>query len=447
MSPRIDRALRRLRQDLRPVLDEAGVVDLCRRVGHRWRRDAVLSPFATLLWFLLQVLHGNIALAHVALKARRAFSAAAYCQARARLPLAFFRAALRAAAFALEPRTDAEGRWHGLRTFLVDGSSFSMPDTPALQARFGQPGGQAPGCGFPVAKVLALFHAGTGMLLDVLAAPLRSHEMARVGRVTPELGPGDVLVGDRGFCSFAHLARLAGRGAHAVFRIHQKQLVDFTPGRPHAGPGEAGRPRSRWLRSLGPLDQLVEWARPASRPAWMTAAEFEALPEVLSVRELRYRVGRRGFRVREVTLATTLLDPAAYPAEDLAELYGMRWRVELYLRDMKQGMRMDVLRCTTPDGVEKELMAYAIAYNLVRLAMGEAGRRQGVAPDRISFVDALRWLMEARPGEVMPRLVVNPAREGRYEPRVRKRRPKQYPLMKKPRAVLRKQLADMDIAA
>ena len=93
------------------------------------------------------------------------------------MPLAVFRAVLRFVIRALVPATEDAGRWHGHRTFLIDGSSFSMPDTPELQRHFGQPGGQAPGCGFPVAKILALFHAGTGMLLDVIAAPLRSHEM------------------------------------------------------------------------------------------------------------------------------------------------------------------------------------------------------------------------------------------------------------------------------
>jgi hypothetical protein len=451
MSRPIDSALRRLRQDLRPYLDEADVADLCKSLGHRWRRDARLSPYATLLWFVIQVLHGNTALTHITLKARRAFSESAYCQARARLPLAVVRAALRFVIRALVPRTEAEGRWRGHRTFLVDGSSFSMPDAPELQRHFGQPGNQAAGCGFPVAKLLALFHAGTGLLLDVVAAPLRTHDMSQVDGVHPTLQPGDVLVGDRGFCSFPHLALLLGRGVHAVFRVHQKPLVDFTPGRPHTAPRDtkapAGRPRSRWLRGLGACDQVVEWLKPAARPAWMTAEQFARLPEAIAVRELRYEVGRRGFRTRRVTLVTTLLDAAAYPAEALAELYGTRWRVEGYLRDLKQTMKMDALRCRTVDGVLKELMVYGVVYNLVRLAMGDAARRQRVAVDRISFVDALRWLLEARPGEGMPRLVVNPSRPGRFEPRVRKRRPKEFPVMKEPRRELRKALAEKDIAA
>ena len=319
-----------------------------------------------------------------------------------------------------------------------------MPDTRELQERFGQPGAQASGCGFPVAKILALFHAGTGVLLKVMVTPLRSHEMASVGGVHPALGAGDVLVGDRGFCSFAHLAMLARDGVQAVFRMHQRQIVDFTPGRPHALPGakrrSKGLPRSRRLRGLGVLDQVVEWFKPEDRPEWMTAEEYEALPATLAVRELRYEVGRPGFRTRTVTLVTTLLDAEAYPLDALAGLYGARWRVELNLRHLKTAMKMDVLKCKTVEGVLKELTVYAIVYNLVRVVMVEAARRQGVDVERVSFVDAMRWLAQARPGEDLPELVVNPERPGRYEPRVRKRRPKQYPLMTKPRSELRNAL-------
>jgi len=450
MRQRIDTALRRLKQDLNPHLDETAVNVLCKELDHRWRRDALLTPFTTILWFVIQVLHGNTALTHITLKARRIFTESAYCQARARLPLALFRALLQFVIRALVPHTELEGRWRGHRTFLVDGSSFSMPDEPELQRHFGQPGGQAPGCGFPVAKILALFHSGTGLLLDVIAAPLRTHDMGQVDGVHPTLKPGDVLVGDRGFCSFPHLALLLGRGVHAVLRIHQKQIVDFTPDRPHASrshkSGSVGRPHSRWLRALGALDQVVEWLKPRSRPTWMTAEQFAELPETITVRELRYKVSQRGFRTRHVTLVTTLLDAEAYPLEALAELYGTRWRVEQYLRDLKHTLKMDVLRCKRVEGVLKELMVYGIVYNLVRLVMGVAARRQRVAVDRISFIDALRWLLEAKPGEAMPRLVVNPSRPGRFEPRVRKRRPKEYPVMKKPRRELRKHLSEKEMA-
>jgi hypothetical protein len=450
MHRRISTALNALRQDLAAKLGSDFIHAACRAAGHTWCDSCLLTPAAIIHWFLIQVIQGNTALTHVSLLAGRAFSASAFCQARRRLPLAVFRTVLRELVKALVPDTEAIGRWRGHRTFLVDGSSFSMSDTPELQAYFGQPSNQAKGCGFPVAHLLVLFHAGTGLLLEVLAAPLRSHDMSGIGGILSLLAAGDVLVADRGFCSFAHLALLLAQGTHGVFRLHQKQIVDFTPGRAHARSGKRsakGMPRSRWIRAYGLMDQVVEYFKPAQRPDWMSAAEYAALPESILVRELRYRIRTPGFRTREVTLVTTLLDAEAYPAEALAELYMTRWRVEENLKSLKQTMKMDVLKCKTVDGVLKELTMYAIAYNLVRVTMGQAAGRQGVEVDRVSFIDALRWLRDADEGEKMPELVVNPDRPGRYEPRVRKRRPKQYPWMQKPRAELRKMLREKDLAA
>jgi Transposase DDE domain len=451
MHRRISTTLAALRQDLAARLGDDVILAACRAAGHTWCDSCLLTPAAIIHWFLIQVLHGNTALTHVSLLAGRAFSASAFCQARARLPLAVFRTLLRDMVRALIPDTEAIGRWHGHRTFLVDGSSFSMPDTPALQAAFGQPGNQAQGCGFPVAHLLALFHAGTGLLLEVAAAPLRSQDIAGLADVLGWLTAGDVLVADRGLCSFASLALVMSRGIHAVFRLHQKQIVDFTPGRAHVHPRHngvpKGMPRSRWIRACGLTDQVVEYFKPARRPERMSAAEYRALPESIVVRELRYRIEVPGFRTREVTLVTTLVDAEAYPAEELASLYGTRWRVEEHLKALKQTMRMDVLKCMTVDGVLKELTMYALAYNLVRVAMGEAAGRQAVVPDRVSFIAALRWLRGAEAGEEMPELVVNPWRPGRSEPRCKKRRPKQFDLMRVPRAELRKRLREKDLAA
>jgi hypothetical protein len=200
-----------------------------------------------------------------------------------------------------------------------------------LQAHFGRPGNQREGRGFPVAHLLALSHAGTGLLLEVAAAPLRSHDLSGLGGVLALLAAGDILVADRGSCSFASLALLMGRGIHAVSRVHQRQIVDFTPGRAHARPGQKGAPkgmpRSRWIRAYGPRDQVVEYFKPARRPEWMSAAEYGALPGSIAVRELRYRIEAPGFRTHEVTPVTTLLDAEMYPAEQLASLYGSRKRI------------------------------------------------------------------------------------------------------------------------
>src|SRR5215469_18363112 len=255
MHRRISTTLSRLRQDLATRLGDDVIRAACRAAGHTWCDSCLLSPAAIIHWFLIQILHGNTALTHVSLLAGRGFSDAAFCMARARLPLAVFRALLRQMVRAVIPDTEAIGRWRGHRTFLVDGSSFSMPDTPALQAAFGQPGNQAKGCGFPVAHLLALFHAGTGLLLEVTAAPLRTQDFAGLADVLGWLTAGDVLVADRGFCSFAGLATVMSRGIHAVFRLHQKPIVDSRRAAPPPTRVRAASPRGgRGAGGSGPTD-------------------------------------------------------------------------------------------------------------------------------------------------------------------------------------------------
>jgi hypothetical protein len=439
-------AIARIKADVAAHLEAAMIERLCRELGHVWR-DRILSPVVTIHAFLMQVLHGNTACDHVPHLMGGHFTGEAYCQARKRLPLALFERLLRAVIESLASCCTAAERWLGHRVWLLDGSSCSMPDTPELQKAFGQPGAQKPGCGFPVAHLLALFHAGTGMLQKILTAPLRTHDMAHAWKMHSELAPGDVLLADRGFCSFAHLAQLLVSGFFGVFRLHQKTIVSFRKGRLHIPPRARGKwwrrakglPRSRWIRWQGHRDQQVEYYKPDRAPKWITAEAYAELPESIVVRELRFAILVPGMRTKEITLVTTLLDAERYPAADLAQLYFDRWQVEVNLRHLKQTLRLDVLRSKTVDGVHKELCMIALAYNLVRIVMLEAARRQDLEPDRISFIDALRWLTSARVDEPLRDLIVRRKRP-RVEPRVRKRRPKEYPLMKRPRAELRKAL-------
>lgn len=447
MARSILAAVRQIKAEVAQFLSPKLIRGVCLAVGHDWR-ERILDPVTTVQLFVLQILHGNTSCPHVPHLGGVACTGEAYCHARQRLPLGVLRYLLRALSHYLSGSTLLDdGRWHGHRTFLVDGSSVSMPDTPELQQAFGQPGAQKPGCGFPVMHLLALFHASTGFLLNVVAAPLRTHDMSRVGQVHPDLEPGDLLVGDRAFCSFAHLVLLQARGLFGLFRVHQKQLVDFRPHRPSASKRsrqrkQRGLPSSRWLKRLGRHDQLVEYVKPQpkNRPTWLTPEAFAALPDTIIVRELRYTIAQRGCRTRVITLATTLLDPQRYPAADLVALYGQRWQIETNFRHLKQTLRMDVLRCKTVAGVTKELTMYAVVYNLVRLVMLEAAQRQGVPVARISFIDAVRWLADAVHGAKELKLRLLPDRPGRFEPRAVKRRPKQYPRLNQPRAILRKRL-------
>ncbi len=399
MPPRIVTILGRLRQDLAAELSPEAIAKACREEKYSWR-DRALDPATTAYFFLLQVLHGNTACQHVVHFGRWNFTDSAYCAARKRLPLGALRRLAAQVAQRVRTSATAAATWHGHRVWLIDGSSFSMPDTPELQKAFGQPGGRRKGCGFPVAKFLALFDLATGLLLRVDPAPLRSHEMARCAVATSGLLPGDVVLGDRGFCSYAHLAPLLDRHLHGVFRAHQRQIIDFTPGRPRAAktkakrPAEATiRPHSRWVRSQGDADQVVVWSKPKRKPRWMSQEAYASLPEEVAVRELRYEVHTRGYRVGAITLVTTLLEASAYPAEALADLYFRRWQVEVYPRDLKIALKMDVLRCKTEQGVLKELAAFALVYNLVRSVACETAQARGVSAQRVSVTDAVRRLV------------------------------------------------------
>ena len=292
-----------------------------------------------------------------------------------------------------------------------------------------------------MAHLLAMMNADTGLLRDAVLSPLNTHDMAKASALHPAMSAGDILVADRAFCSYPHLALCLQAHLHAVFRMHQKQIVDFHPHRPSMSEvlGK-GLPTSRWVQRLGRCDQLVEWVKPQSRPLWMSTEQFARLPEKILVRELKLRIRQPGCRVREVLLVTTLLDPVEYPAAEIARLYRNRWQIEVDLRDLKITLGLDALKGHSLDVVNKELQVYVLVYNLVRLAMLKAARQQQVHPSRISFIDALRWLQPPKPRVPLPELVVNPERPDRIEPRCIKRRKKEFPYMTRPRGELRKRL-------
>jgi len=437
-------ALSAIKSDALGCLGGAAFVNDCfARAGHVWR-DRVLDPAGTVALFVLQILHGNTAINHLrhlsGAAAGQLISASSYCEARARLPLAGVADLVEKVCGECR-RCMESAAWLGRRVLMADGTGTLTPDAPALQAAWPQSSEQKPGCGFPAIKLLGLLDLATGMIVHLTVMRLRVQEFSELAGPHAALRGGDVLLADRGFCSFWHLAMLAARAVDAVFRMHQRQIVDFTPGR--ACGGGAGQPRSRFIRRLGHEDQIVEWQRPPARPAWMTAEQFAAMPAALQVRELRYRITARGYRTRVVTVATTLLDATRYPKHEIARLYGLRWEIETDFRHLKTTLRMEHLKCQSADGVLKELMIYVLVYNLVRAAMTAAAARQRVADaNRMSFIDALRWLcarFAAGPdrtpaAEQPPTLIVNRPRPGRWCPRVKKKRMKEFELMTKPRA-------------
>jgi hypothetical protein len=449
MLSNITEAVARIKQNVAVLLSASAIESACRQCRHKWRMRE-LGPAQTVWAFLLQVLHGNTACSHVVRLARLSCSAAAYCSARGRLPLTVFQRLLEQTSQAAQ-RSFREPLWHGHRTFFVDGTGLSMPDTNQLRAHFGLPNGQRTGCGFPVVHLLAMFDAASGLLVKMLTAPLRTHDMLQVAQLHPELCAGDVLVGDRAFAGYAHLALLLRAKLQGLFRTHQRQLMSFRQDRKLVGKRAKGtravRAGTRLIRKLGRFDQIVEYRKPPISPPWMTDEQYAALPETIQLRELRYATRRRGFRTRLVTVVTTLLDAQAYPLEEVAALYGRRWEIETNFRHLKTTMQMDVLHCETVAGVLKELIVFALVYNLVRLVMLAAAREQQVPHHRLSFVDALRWLASACQYPAELSLLLNPQRPGRFEPRLVKRRPKTYHFLTQPRCQLRQQLPAQTLPA
>ena len=389
--------------------------------------------------FMLQVLHGNTAITHLRHLADFEVNESTYCDARMRLPVTGVAKIVENLCSDCCRCNEQSRSWLGHRVFVADATSATTPDKPALQDLWPQPSAQKPGCGFPAIKLLGLLDLVTGMIVHLTMMCMHVHEMSQLPGLDKMLEAGDVLLADRGFCSFMHLAMLLKSSVDAVFRMHQRTIVDFTPNRPHRGKGKKftkrGIPTSRFVRRLGHEDHVVEWARP-KKPDWMSESEYALTPKVMEVRELRYRIVIKGRRTRVVTIATTLLDSMLYTKQQIANLYGLRWEVETNFRHLKTTMKMEQLKCETPEGVMKELMMFVLVYNLIRAAMAMAAARQGVDPNRVSFIDTARWLRAycTPPCRKEPiDLIVNPVRAGRWNPRVIKRRMKPYDLMNRPR--------------
>jgi len=358
----------------------------------------------------------------------------AYCKARQRLPEKLFSHLVTHTGSALEAIATPGELWCALRVRIVDGTGISMPDTPANQQAYPQPSSQASGCGFPVLRLVVLFSLITGALLAHAIGPLADSEMALFRKLLAELRRGELALGDRYYGNFWVLALLQPRGVEALLRVAASRHTDFRRG-----------------RRLGKNDHLIVWKKPKQCPDYMSEAEYTAAPAELLLREVRGQLTVPGFRSRPVVLVTTLLDPQCYPRQALLELYGRRWQCELRLRDLKIALKMDVLRTQTPGMVRKELLAHLLAYNLIRRLMWDAGVRAKCPPLRLSFKGATQHirafaplLAAAKPAlrqglytlllQTIGRELV-PERPGRIDPRLKKRRPKSYGWLQKPRAV------------
>ena len=409
-------------------------------LGLCWRETKLALPNLVAL-FARQILGGNLSMPELVRLAGSKFTPEAYCTARGRLPLELLQELLKRVCTLGDHavRDVADMLWKGHRLWHMDGSSFSMPDTSELQERFGQSGRQRKACGFPVAHILCLFDAASGLIQDCILSPLRTHDMAHAAELHPQMHRGDVLIADRAFESFVHLALLLGHGLHLISPVHQGRKVDFL--RKERRSGKNGRRLERQrVRKLGKCDQVFRWLKPLQKPRWASRVLFDALPQVIEVREIKRKVRLPTGLKQTITLVTTLLDPKLYPADELVAVLKARWAVEVNLRHLKTTMNMEVLRGEKAEGIEKELWMFLIVYNLVRLVMLEAAARQAVPVARISFADALYWVRHGDLSLPLPPLQLAADRPNRVEPRALKRRPKEYARLNRPREELRKHL-------
>lgn len=413
-------------------------------------RERIFAPLVTVATFLSQVLDPDHSMRQavarlIAYRASLRLPACssdtrAYSKARQRLPEQVWAELTRRTGRDLLLEAPARWCWSGRDVKMVDGTILSMPDTSANQEAYPQFTSQKPGLGFPVLRLVALFSLAVGTVLDVAIGPRKGKhtgETALFRSLHHHLDDGDILLADRYFCGYFHLALVKQRGADIVMRLHHLRHTDFRRG-----------------QRLGPGDHIVTWHKPKKRPDWLEEDAFARLPDTFTMRELRIRVPGKTCRSREVLVATTLLDHHAYPKESISELYRQRWHAELDLRSLKTFLQMDVLRCQSPAMVRKEIWVHLLAYNLIRKVMTQAAHEHGLLPRQISFKGTLQTLnafsdcLRACATPDLPalcRCLLKAIaqhrvgqRPGRLEPRAKKRRPKPYPLLNRPRRQARK---------
>jgi Transposase DDE domain len=404
-------------------------------------RERLYPPTVTLSMFMMQALNedGSCQKAVNGWAARRAAEGlsansvrtGAYCKARQRLPVEMAMALTRETGQLLSARAQAGWRWRGRTVKLVDGTGISMPDTQENQERYPQPSSQAEGVGFPLARIVAVICLSTGAVVDAAMGPFSGKGNSELGLLR-SLGAafcaGDVMLADAFYCNYFLIAKLQAAGVEVLFEQNGARITDFRRG-----------------QQLGKRDHRVHWPKPKNRPQWMTQKQYQSFPNEITVREVK---------VDGQVLVTTMLDHRKVRKTELSRLYGLRWNVELDLRNIKTTLGMDVLNCQTPQMNEKQMWVYLLAYNLIRLLMTQAALDAGVHPRKLSFKHTVQMWMEwtsqrlsnnpARHNSTLFRLIAQLKvgnRPDRIEPRARKRRPKPYPWLKVPRDMARRQIA------
>jgi hypothetical protein len=366
------------------LLSPETVGRVCLSNRHSWR-ERIYTPWITLGAFLSQVLSADKSCDDAVARLQKyrhdrglepiSTDTSSYCGARERLPEGLVWDLMRRVGHAVHRSDEAAWLFRGRSVKIVDGSTVVLPDTPANQAAYPQPSSQKPGLGFPILRLLVVFSLAVGTVLDAALGPYQgkqTSELALLRLILHEFQPGDLVLGDRFFCSYWVIAALQRRGVDVVFRLHQRRTADFRRG-----------------RRSGREDHLVTWTRPA-RPDWMGAEEYARMPAILTIREFRVHVADPTKRARELVIVTTLADAAAYPARAVGDLFRQRWFAELDLRALKTDMGMEMLRTKSPEMARKEVAAHLLGDNLIRGLMAAAARAAAIRPRLLSFRGAWR---------------------------------------------------------
>lgn len=356
---------------------------------------------------------------------------AAYCIARARLAQSFLEGIHERLTAVMQQRQRACDLWHGMTLKAMDGSSVQLSDTDANQQAYPQPSVQKPGCGFPVMGLVGVLNLSCGAWLGAVVGPLREHDSRLAGEVLTHFGQGDLALADRAFNSYELVARLLARGTHSLMRLHQARhrKLDWRSG-----------------KRLSPHERLVVWAKPERQPTGsaLDEAAWQALPDTLTLRYIRFGYENRGGDKSTMVLVTTLLDPKAHDWTELSDLYATRWEIELKLRDLKTTLRMERFDVRSPAMARKTLSMVIIAHNLIRAMIQRAALCEDVALQDMSFKASLDLLMAWRSrhrgrcpyGRITKELDAElldllgtkrvTKRPFRQEPRAVKRRPKPF---------------------
>lgn len=397
-------------------------------------RERLYPPTETLSMFLAQAMSADRSCQHIVNHAAiqrltaglkpSSTRTGAYCRARLRLPVEMLCELTRHLGSIMDKEAPRQWRWQGRRVRIVDGTTVTMPDTPANQEAFPQQRRQLPGLGFPICRIVGITCLSSGALLNAAIGRFNGKggdEQTLLRSIQDTFEPGDIVMGDAFFATYFFIATMQAKGVDILMEQNgaRRRTADFRRG-----------------KRLGPHDHLITYDKPKIRPAWMSEADYAAAPDTLMVRELK--VGSK-------MLVTTLQCPKSTPKSALKDLYKSRWHVELDIRSIKETLGMGVLSCRTPEMAVKEIWVYLLAYNLIRLMIAQSALLADLSPRNISFKHGLQlWLAwiqrhDLASEEQLCELFFLMAqqrvgnRPGRIEPRAVKRRPKPFPLLTKPR--------------